>query len=160
MKSRFSSGQVLALLCAVIWGETFISTKVLYLSPLQILFSRFLLGYFALWCLYPHQSEKYGAKAQWLFALAGFTGTFLYFWMENVALKYTTVSNFGVSVSFAPFFSVAVGLFENPNLNLSLLFFVGSGLSFLGVLLLVFEENKSLTINPLGDSLSVGAALI
>lgn len=77
--------------------------------------------------------------------------------MENVALKYTTVSNFGVLVSVAPFFTAAVSRIENPNLKLSLQFFVGSGLSFLGVLLLVFEENKSLTINPLGDSLSVGA---
>lgn len=162
MKNRFSSGQVLALLCAVIWGETFISTKVLldYLSPLQILFSRFLLGYFALWCLYPHRSEKYGAKAQWLFVLAGFTGTFLYFWMENVALKYTTASNVGVLVSLAPFFTAAVSKFENPNLKLSLQFFVGSGLSFIGVLLIVFGENMSLTINPLGDSLAVGAAFV
>lgn len=162
MKRRFSSGQVLALLCTVIWGETFISTKVLleYLSPLQILFSRFLLGYLALWCLFPHRSEKYGSRAQWLFVLAGFTGTFLYFWMENVALKYTTASNVGVLVSLAPLFTAAVSKFENPNLKLSLQFFIGSGLSFLGVLLLVFGENMSLTINPLGDSLAVGAAFV
>lgn len=162
MRNGFSSGQVLALLCAVIWGETFISTKVLldYLSPLQILFSRFLLGYFALWCLYPHRSEKYGAKAQSLFALAGFSGTFLYFLMENVALKYTTASNVGVLVSLAPLFTAAISKFENPNLKLSLKFFIGSGLSFLGVLLIVFGENMSLTINPLGDSLAVGAAFV
>ena len=154
MKNGFSSGQVLALLCAVVWGGTFISTKVLldYLSPLQILFSRFLLG--------PHRSDKYGSKAQCLFALAGFTGTFLYFLMENVALKYTTASNVGVLVSLAPLFTAAISKFENPNLKLSLQFFIGSGLSFLGVLLIVFGENMSLTINPLGDSLAVGAAFV
>ena len=43
---------------------TFISTKVLleYLSPLQILFSRFLLGYIALWCLYPHRSPNRNSR--------------------------------------------------------------------------------------------------
>ena len=98
MEFRLSKGHFLGLFCAVVWGATFISTKVLleYLSPLQILFSRFLLGYIALWCLYPHRSPKYGRKAQLLFALAGFLGTFLYFLMENVALQHTTASNVGV----------------------------------------------------------------
>lgn len=146
----------------VVWGATFISTKVLleYLSPLQILFSRFLLGYIALWCLYPHRSPKYGRKAQLLFALAGFLGTFLYFLMENVALQHTTASNVGVLVSLAPLFTAAVSKLENPKLTLSLQFFVGAVLSFVGVLLIVFGDNMSLVINPLGDTLALGAAFV
>lgn len=152
----------LGLFCAVVWGATFISTKVLleYLSPLQILFSRFLLGYIALWCLYPHRSPKYGRKAQLLFALAGFLGTFLYFLMENVALQHTTASNVGVLVSLAPLFTAAVSKLENPKLTLSLQFFVGAVLSFVGVLLIVFGDNMSLVINPLGDTLALGAAFV
>ena len=152
----------MGLFCAVVWGATFISTKVLleYLSPLQILFSRFLLGYIALWCLYPHRSPKYGRKAQLLFALAGFLGTFLYFLMENVALQHTTASNVGVLVSLAPLFTAAVSKLENPKLTLSLQFFVGAVLSFVGVLLIVFGDNMSLVINPLGDTLALGAAFV
>ena len=131
-----------------------------YLSPLQILFSRFLLGYIALWCLYPHRSPKYGRKAQLLFALAGFLGTFLYFLMENVALQHTTASNVGVLVSLAPLFTAAVSKLENPKLTLSLQFFVGAVLSFVGVLLIVFGDNMSLVINPLGDTLALGAAFV
>lgn len=162
MESRLSKGHLLGLFCAVVWGATFISTKVLleYLSPLQILFSRFLLGYIALWCLYPHRSQKYGYKAQTLFALAGFLGTFLYFLMENVALQHTTASNVGVLVSLAPLFTAAVSKLENPKLKLSLQFFVGAGLSFVGVLLIVFGDNMSLVINPFGDTLAVGAAFV
>ena len=157
MEFRLSKGHFLGLFCAVVWGATFISTKVLleYLSPLQILFSRFLLGYIALWCLYPHRSPKYGRKAQLLFALAGFLGTFLYFLMENVALQHTTASNVGVLVSLAPLFTAAVSKLENPKLTLSLQFFVGAVLSFVGVLLIVFGDNMSLVINPLGDTLAV-----
>lgn len=162
MEFRLSKGHFLGLFCAVVWGATFISTKVLleYLSPLQILFSRFLLGYIALWCLYPHRSPKYSRKAQLLFALAGFLGTFLYFLMENVALQHTTASNVGVLVSLAPFFTAAVSKLENPKLTLSLQFFVGAVLSFVGVLLIVFGDNMSLVINPLGDTLALGAAFV
>lgn len=162
MEFRLSKGHFLRLFCAVVWGATFISTKVLleYLSPLQILFSRFLLGYIALWCLYPHRSPKYGRKAQLLFALAGFLGTFLYFLMENVALQHTTASNVGVLVSLAPLFTAAVSKLENPKLTLSLQFFVGAVLSFVGVLLIVFGDNMSLVINPLGDTLALGAAFV
>lgn len=162
MEFRLSKRHFLGLFCAVVWGATFISTKVLleYLSPLQILFSRFLLGYIALWCLYPHRSPKYGRKAQLLFALAGFLGTFLYFLMENVALQHTTASNVGVLVSLAPLFTAAVSKLENPKLTLSLQFFVGAVLSFVGVLLIVFGDNMSLVINPLGDTLALGAAFV
>ena len=162
MEFRLSKGHFLGLFCAVVWGATFISTKVLleYLSPLQILFSRFLLGYIALWCLYPHRSPKYGRKAQLLFALAGFLGTFLYFLMENVALQHTTASNVGVLVSLAPLFKAAVSKLENPKLTLSLQLFVGAVLSFVGVLLIVFGDNMSLVINPLGDTLALGAAFV
>ena len=151
MEFRLSKGHFLGLFCAVVWGATFISTKVLleYLSPLQILFSRFLLGYIALWCLYPHRSPKYGRKAQLLFALAGFLGTFLYFLMENVALQHTTASNVGVLVSLAPLFTAAVSKLENPKLTLSLQFFVGAVLSFVGVLLIVFGDNMSLVVTLL-----------
>ncbi len=64
MEFRLSKGHFLGLFCAVVWGATFISTKVLleYLSPLQILFSRFLLGYIALWCLYPHRSPNRNSR--------------------------------------------------------------------------------------------------
>ena len=44
------SGQAAALVTILIWGTTFISTKVLLntLSPVEILFLRFGIGYLAL----------------------------------------------------------------------------------------------------------------
>ena len=48
-------GQAAALVTILIWGTTFISTKVLLdtLSPVEILFLRFSLGYLALWLAAP-----------------------------------------------------------------------------------------------------------
>lgn len=45
-----------ALLTVLIWGTTFIATKVLLrdFQPVEILFFRFLLGYVALWLVQPH----------------------------------------------------------------------------------------------------------
>ena len=53
--SEKTNGHVCALVTILIWGTTFISTKVLLdtLTPLEILFGRFLLGYLALLMLPP-----------------------------------------------------------------------------------------------------------
>ncbi len=52
-------GHIAAFLTILIWGTTFISTKVLLISfkPVEILFIRFMIGYFALWCVCPPQAE-------------------------------------------------------------------------------------------------------
>ena len=49
------AGHVAAFVTILIWGTTFISTKVLLrvFSPIEILFIRFLIGYAALWCVCP-----------------------------------------------------------------------------------------------------------
>ena len=49
-------GHMTAIITVLIWGTTFISTKVLLedFQPVEILFIRFLLGYGALWLVYPH----------------------------------------------------------------------------------------------------------
>ena len=51
MNSKLRLGQAAALITILIWGTTFISTKVLLtaLSPIEILFLRFVIGYLALW---------------------------------------------------------------------------------------------------------------
>ena len=150
------------LFCIVVWGVTFVSTKVLleYLTPAQILFTRFLLGYMALWLMYPRLSPKYGRKVEFLFALAGFLGTFVYFFMENVALQYSTASNVGVLICLSPFFTGVLSKIENPSSELSKKFFVGVTISFIGVFLIMLGGTEELTFNPLGDPLAVGAGFV
>ena len=48
-------GHTFALLVTIVWGTTFISTKVLLtgLRPVEVLFLRFALGFAALCLLYP-----------------------------------------------------------------------------------------------------------
>ena len=48
-------GHLAALITIATWGTTFISTKVLLtgFQPLEILFFRFIMAFFALWLAYP-----------------------------------------------------------------------------------------------------------
>lgn len=48
-------GHIAALITIATWGTTFISTKVLLtgFQPLEILFFRFIMAFFALWLAYP-----------------------------------------------------------------------------------------------------------
>ena len=72
----------------IIWGTTFVSTKVLLrdFTPVTVLFTRFVIGYAFLWCLKPRVLPFSGWKKELLFAGAGLTGVTLYFLLENIAL--------------------------------------------------------------------------
>ena len=100
-------GHIAAFLTILIWGTTFISTKVLLISfePVEILFIRFMIGYFALWCVCPRRLKVRRSKQEWYFAAAGLCGVTLYYLFENIALTYTLASNVGVIISIAPFFT-------------------------------------------------------
>ena len=69
-------GQAATLVTILIWGTTFISTKVLLdtLSPVEILFLRFSLGYLALWLAAPRRLRLTDRRQEGLFALAGLCG--------------------------------------------------------------------------------------
>ncbi len=108
MNGTFSlKGHVAALLTILFWGTTFIATKVLleYMQPLEILFSRFLLGYLALWIVAPHPMRNVSLRQEAYFAAVGFFGIFLYYLLENIALTCTFASNVGVMVVVAPLFT-------------------------------------------------------
>lgn len=100
-----AAAHVATLLTIIIWGTTFISTKVLLrdFSPLEVLIFRFLIGYAVLWIVYPRFVPVRRWKEELLFAAAGLCGVTLYFLMENIALTYTYASNVGIIVSVAPF---------------------------------------------------------
>ena len=76
MKNKITFGHCAAFITIFIWGTTFISTKVLLniLSPIEILFIRFLIGYIILWCIYPHHLHLTHKKEELYFMAAGLCG--------------------------------------------------------------------------------------
>lgn len=155
-------GHVSALLTILIWGITFISTKILLqaFSPIEILFYRFSIGLFALIIAYPRRLKSTSRKQELIFMAAGFCGISLYYLLENIALMYTAASNAGVIVSTAPFFTVLFASRlrggEKPSSN----FYIGFCAAITGIVLISFQGNTNVKLSPQGDLLALAAAIV
>lgn len=114
--SKEKQGHVLALITILIWGTTFISTKILLrdFEPVAILFIRFIIGYVVLLVIYPKRLRNKDLKLEALLAGAGLCGITLYYLLENISLTYTLVANVGVIVSIAPFFTAILAHLSLP----------------------------------------------
>ena len=162
MDSRKSAGHLAALFTIIIWGTTFISTKIplVDFKPVEILFYRFVLGFAALFLVCPHRLKNVKRRQEMIFILAGLCGICLYYLLENIALTYTMASNVGVIISVAPFFTAILSrLFLKSEGRLRANFFVGFIVAMAGVMLISFHGSR-LELNPIGDILAVFAAFV
>lgn len=162
MENKYTWGHVAGFVTILIWGTTFISTKVLLeiFTPIEILFIRFLIGYIALWCVSPHQLRLDNKSQEWYFIFAGLCGVTLYYLFENIALTYTLASNVGVIISIAPFFTaLCASLFLHEKWP-GIRFYIGFVLAMGGIILISLSNGTLVEVNPLGDILAIIAAMI
>ena len=132
-------GHVLALVTVLVWAVTFVSTKVLlvHLSPIEILFLRFVVGFLALMALRPRRLRLARRSQEGWFALAGATGVALYYLLETIALTFSSASVVGVVVAAAPLFTgilSALLLKRRPRAA----FFLGFAVAMTGIVLVSF----------------------
>lgn len=162
MTSKKTRGHLAALFCAVVWGTTFISTKVLLrdFNPVEILFYRFLIGYLVLWIAFPKMMKPQKLSHEWYFLAAGATGVTVYYLFENIALTYTLAANVSIIVSVAPFFTALMAHVFLKDEKLKKSFLVGFPVAIAGIVMVTFNGRAVLQVNPLGDFLAVGAAVI
>lgn len=92
---------IAGILTAVIWGTTFISTKVLLndFEPISVLVYRFLIAYVAMMIIKPKPLRFESLKKEFWYFMAGLLGVTIYFLFENIGLTYTLASNASVIVS-------------------------------------------------------------
>ncbi|MGV2886746.1 DMT family transporter [Paenibacillus taichungensis] len=161
-QNQMSTGHLLALLTILIWGTTFISTKVLLIdfTPVEILLFRFVIGYVVLFLIYPRLMRITSFREEMLFIGAGLCGVTLYFLIENIALVYTLASNVGVIVSIAPFFTAVLAHFFLDGERLHKRFIVGFAIALTGIILIGFNGSFILQLNPLGDLLAFVAPAV
>jgi drug/metabolite transporter (DMT)-like permease len=162
MNNQSTAGHLTAFLTALIWGTTFISTKILLVDfqPVEILFFRFVLGLLALLLADPHRLKGTTARQEMTFAAAGLCGICLYYLLENTALTYTQASNVGVITSAAPFFTAILAhLVEKGGEKLRANFFLGFVVAMVGIFLISFN-GAELELNPTGDLLALLAAFV
>lgn len=162
MEHKNTVGHLAAFFTILIWGTTFISTKVLLadFQPVEILFFRFMLGLAALFLAYPHRMKGTTLRQECTLAAAGLCGITVYYLLENMALTYTLASNAGVIISTAPFFTAILVMAaakkeERPGMY----FFLGFLVSMAGISLIGFNGAR-LELNPAGDLMVVGAAFV
>lgn len=162
MRQTAWAGHGAALLTILIWGTTFISTKVLLTSfqPVEILFLRFVLGFLALCLIYPRRLQLGERRQELWFAAAGLCGVTLYYLLENIALTYTLASNVGVLVSVSPVFTALFSHFLLRREKLRPSFFAGLAVALAGVVLLSYNGSAVLKLDPRGDVLALLAAAI
>ena len=145
-----------------IWGTTFVSTKILLqhgLGPMDIMFYRFVLAYVCLLIFSHKRLWANSWKDEGMLMLAGLTGGTLYFIAENNALGISQASNVALLVCTTPIFTALLAnwAFKEP-LRKNMM--IGSFIALIGVGLVVFSGSVILKINPLGDFLSIMAALM
>lgn len=161
MENKHTAGRLSALLTIIIWGTTFISTKILLVDfqPVEILFFRFIIGCLALLAVYPRRLKGTTRRQELTFVAAGLCGICLYYLLENIALTYTLASNVGVIISVAPFFTAILSHLVMKEEKLRANFFLGFVVAMAGIFLISFNGSK-LELNPMGDLLALLAALI
>jgi len=155
-------GHAAAMLTILIWGTTFISTKILLrtFQPVEILFFRFVLGFLVLLAAHPKRLKLADVREEFLFAFAGLCGICFYYLLENIALTYTLASNVGVILSVAPFFTAILNhLVVKTEETWRAPFFVGFVVAMLGIACISFSGGN-LAVHPLGDALAIAAAFV
>lgn len=153
---------VAVLFVIAVWGETFVSSKILLghgMAPAEIFFCRFLLAYVCMWALPGRRLFASTPGDELRLAATGLLGGTLYFLSENTALQYSTASNVAILVSSTPLITALLVSVLHREQRLTPLQAGGSALAFAGMVLVVLNGRFILHLSPKGDALALGAAL-
>lgn len=155
-------GHIAAFVTILIWGTTYISSKVLLVNftPVEILLMRFVLGYLVLLIIYPKRLRLQDKRHELLFAAAGLCGITLYYIIEIVALTFIMASYVGIIVSVAPFFAGIFAHFCLQGEKLRFNFIIGFVLAIIGISLISFDGSKQESISFIGIGLAILAPMV
>lgn len=161
IKSNGLLGHIVALVVVMIWGGTFVNTRVLIdkgLSPEEIYVLRTLLAYVCIWFISPKKLFCDSLKDELVVFLLGIFGSSLYFLTENYALKLAVVNDVSFIVCTTPLVTTVLALLFLKSVKASLPLVAGSVFALLGVALVIFNGHFVLHLDPLGDFLALAAA--
>jgi len=156
------TAHLLACFCIVVWGGAMVSAKRLLeiISPQELLFWRFFLGYLTLWILLPKKMKLKEKKHEFYCILCGITGVTLYFLCQNMALTMTQASSISVIVSISPMFTAVINKLVNKKEKLVNTFILGFFVSIIGIVLVGFNGVYVWKPDILGDVLALVSAFV
>ena len=120
---------------------------------------RFVIAWVVLFLLSPRPIRPKSLKGELPFVGAGITGLTLYFILENTALEYTLASNVGIIISAAPMFSALLLWAFRRTGRPRPTFFLGFFIAMSGIALISLSGGEGLDLDPIGNLLTLGAAL-
>jgi drug/metabolite transporter (DMT)-like permease len=155
-------GHLAALVTILLWGTTYISTKILLkeFQPVEILLLRYVIALGVLFLLRPKRLKLQCRKHELYFALAGLTGVCMYYLLENIALTMTSASNVGVIGAVSPFFTAIFALFilKDPTARRPG-FFIGFAVAIFGIGLITFQ-GAAMGFHLAGDLLVILSTMV
>ncbi len=153
---------LLAFFVAAVWGVSFVSTSKLLdagIQPTEIYIIRFVIAYLVILTLTFRKIMSDSLKDEVLFMICGLCGGSIYYIGENTALQYTLVTNVSLLVTLSPIITVLLTKMMYKTEQLSKGFIVGSIIAFIGVACVIFNSSFNIEVKPLGDLLSIFAAV-
>ena len=153
---------IAAFLIVVVWGCTFVQTKVLInagLRPDEIFTLRFVIAYLLILPFSWRRLFLDSVRDELIALSLGLTGGSLYFIVENYALAYGYCSNVSLIVCLTPLVTALIVGWRYPAERLGKGGALGSLLALGGMALVVFNGNFVLKLSPLGDVLALAACL-
>ncbi len=153
---------LLAVAVVAIWGYTFVSTKLLIvagLSPSQIMLYRFAIAYICMAVIAPRPLFARSWRDELLTVLAGVMGGSLYFVTENSALALSLTSNVAIIIASTPIFTQIASHLLLPGEQMTRRALTNSLFAFAGVILVVYNGQIVLEVNPIGDLLALVASI-
>lgn len=152
-----------AIFTSVVWGSTFISSKILLeygLSPATIMAIRFLIAYICMLPFWRGVLFARSVKDELLMVVLGITGGSMYFLLENSALMFTQASNVAIIIAATPLLTTLAVHFISRQERANRRLYLCSLISMAGVALVVFNGKFILKLNPMGDILTLGASIM
>lgn len=154
---------LLALFTIVIWGVSLPVTKVLLnhgFTANNITFFRFFIAALILHLfLGEERKQKVELKDRFNFIIIGLSGTTLFFFFENTALKFTSVSNTALITATIPLFTLitAAVIYRKKILWQN---YIGIPLGLIGTALLFYKDITGSNVHLKGDLFVFGSVFM
>ena len=161
MVNKYILAIVLGLVVVIIWGTSFLCSKVLVvqgMQPNEVYFLRALISYVCLLVLCHNRLFSDNVKDELKLASLGIFGGTLYYILENTALEYSYTTNVSLIVNASPLLTTFISLTLWKK-KLTSKFWVGVLLAIIGLILLITNGNFSYTIRLFGDLIAVCASV-
>jgi len=160
MRKERLLGHIFTFTTITIWSVAFVSNKALlaYISPIENMILRFSIAYLLLLLLYPRLIPLQFVD-EVRFFLLGFLGIFVYFLLENFALKYTQAANVGLYMGALPLFTAIFAHFLTKDERLNRNIIIGFLVAIVGIALILLD-GVGFQVRLKGDLLAILAALV